>query len=156
MFQSGDVVPVPQRLVLQIGHEPGQLSVALRDHEPEFPVIEGEQPIVRAHPLAFEHVDRPHVGGHRRGQVRDAGGVDEGEEHELGCHGPRLDRRDRYRPGSLLGSQRLALGLALDQRRHPAGAGGEYQHWQGDSDDSGEHGVESGIAASGTFDRIGP
>ena len=84
MLQRGDVVPVPQRLVLQIGHEPGQFGVALRDHEPEFPVIEGEQPIVRAHPLTFEHVDRPHVGGHRRGQVREAEGSRRGRRARVG------------------------------------------------------------------------
>ena len=155
--QSGEVVSVPQRLVLQVGHQPVQLRVALRDHEPDLPIVEGEQPIVGAHPLAFEHVDGAHVGRHRRGQVRDARRIDEGEEHELGRHRSRLDRRDRYRPGPLLGPQRLALGLALDQRRHPADAGGEDQHRQGDSSDSvdsGQHGLERGVAGSGVLDRV--
>ena len=120
MLQSSDVVLVPKRLVLQVGFESGHLGVALGEHEPNFAIVEGEQPVIQPHLLAIEHVDRTHVGRHRRGQMSDARGVDKSEEHELGHHRPRLDCRCSHRPGSLLGAERLTLGLALDQRRHAA------------------------------------
>ena len=127
VFQGGEIVPVPQHLVLQIGLEARHLGIALGEHEPDLAIVEGEQPIVEEHLLPFEHVHRFHVRRHRRGQVRDARGVDQGEEHELGRHHPRFDCRDRHRPGRLLGTERLAFGLALDQRRHAADAGGDNQ-----------------------------
>ena len=127
MLQRGDIVPMPQRLVLHVGLETGHLGVALGENEPDLAMVEGEQPIVDAHLLPLEHVDRLHVRGHRRRQVRDARGVDEREQRELGRDGPRLDRRHRHRPRWLLGAERLALGLALDQRRHAADAGGDDQ-----------------------------
>ena len=127
VLQRNKVVPVAQRLVLQIGLEPGQLGVTLGDNKPDFAIVEGEQAIVDTDPLPFEDIDRVHVGGYRRGQVRDSGGVDEGEEQELGRDRSRLDRLDRHRPRTLLDPERLTLGFALDQRRHPADAGDEDQ-----------------------------
>ena len=84
VLQRRDVVPMPQGLMLQIRLEAGNLGVSLSEHEPDLPVVEGDQPVVGAHPLAFEHIDRLHVGVDRRGQVGDARGVDKREEHELG------------------------------------------------------------------------
>ena len=144
---------MPQHLVLQVGFEPGHLGVALGEHEPDLPIVEGDQPIVRLARWPSSTIDRHHVGHHRRRQVRDARGVDTGEERELRRYRARLHRHRRHRPGPLLGLERLTLGLAVDERRHASDAGGEYEHRQYDSDDSGGHALQRRLTRSRTFDR---
>ena len=149
VLQGSEIVPVPQRLLLQVGFEAGHLRVALGEHEPDLAIIEGDQSIAQAHLVPFAHVHRLQVRGHRGGQVRDTGRLHQGEQHEVGRHRSRLDFRHRYRPRLFLDLERLGFGLAPAQRHHPGDAGREDQQRQCDSHNRGRHCRQEAPSVSG-------
>ena len=133
--QCSSFALVALALVLELGFELLDFGAPLGENQARVPLVEGDQPLAGLRPLAFEHVDRDHVGGERGGQPGEARRIDPAEEREIGSEGGGTHLLHRHYPHLLLFRERRALRRALHEHDRAADSGEQDQERQCDAEE---------------------
>ncbi len=129
-LQGADVVPVPLTFVFDLRLDIRDLSGPLRVQQLRLAVVEDHHDLAGLDVLTLEHVHRLHVCGDRGRYVGDPRRAHPPVQAQLGRHGVRFDRHHVDDPSPLPRLDRLAMGLAVDERHQAAGTDQKNEKWQ--------------------------